>query len=58
MVSTPLSRLVANELRGVTASDLPTRLTIAVLLVAISVAALWRPAWRATTSNLSSLLSP
>lgn len=55
-LAAPLSRLMAGELHGIAAHDLPTRLAVAALLATISSAALVRPAWSASSANLADLL--
>jgi putative ABC transport system permease protein len=52
----PLSASIASDLRGVSASDVPTRMAVAILLMATSSAALLAPAWRVATENLAALL--
>ncbi len=55
-LTSPLTNLLITELHGVAATDVSMRLTIALLLGAISALALWRPVWRAATANLTALL--
>jgi putative ABC transport system permease protein len=52
----PLAASIASELRGVAASDASTRVLVAVVLSAVSIAALVGPAWRASTTDLAALL--
>jgi hypothetical protein len=56
LAAAPLAALVASELRGVSAADLPTRVMVAVALAAISGSALFVPAWRAARGNLAAIL--
>lgn len=56
IAAAPLARLMASELHGVDASDLSTRVAVAAMMIAIAGLALWSPAWRAATLNLSELL--
>jgi putative ABC transport system permease protein len=56
MAAMPVSAAIASELRGVAASDASTRAIVGLLLTAVSVAALLRPAWRASTTDPAVLL--
>jgi predicted permease len=52
----PLVRVIASEVRGLSADDMTSRLAVAALLGVISIGALLTPAWRASTGNLAGLL--
>jgi ABC-type antimicrobial peptide transport system permease subunit len=54
--STLLASALAAEMRGVAASDVPTRMMVALLLAGMSAATLLRPAWRASAADLVALL--
>jgi len=56
IAAAPLTGAIASELRGIAASDVTTRLLVAILLLGISVAALFGPAWKASTTELAALL--
>ena len=56
IAAAPLAATIASEIRGVAASDLPTRLAVVVLLAATSLVALLGPAWKVSTGNLTTLL--
>jgi predicted permease len=56
MASTLLASTLAAEMRGVAAGDLPTRVAVALVLLLISLAALFGPAWRVSAANLTALL--
>jgi putative ABC transport system permease protein len=52
----PLMVVIASEIKGVAASDLSTRIAVAMILLALSVMAMFAPAWRASAANLAGLL--
>ena len=56
LAARPLTLLMAAEFHGVSAGDVGSRLTVAIALVIVSTIALWGPAWRASTRELSGLL--
>ena len=56
LAAAPMAALLASELRGVPPSDLTTRAIVATVLATVSLASLWRPAWRAASWNLAGIL--
>jgi predicted permease len=56
VTTNPVTTRVATELYGISATDLGTRISVAVALAVISALALWLPAWRASGRALSALL--
>jgi putative ABC transport system permease protein len=56
LAARPLTLLMAAEFHGVSAGDVGSRLTVATALAIVSTIALWGPAWRASTRDLSGLL--
>ncbi len=56
LAARPLTLLMAAEFHSVSAGDVGSRLTVAIALVIVSTIALWGPAWRASTRELSGLL--
>ena len=56
IAAAPLAATLASEIRGVAASDLPTRLVVLVLLAGTSLVALLGPAWKASTGSMAALL--
>jgi putative ABC transport system permease protein len=55
-LSEPTARLLAHELHGIGADDLPTRLVIAAGLTAVCLVAVWRPARRAASALPADIL--
>ncbi len=56
MAAVPIAAMLASELRGVSAGDLSTRVAVSLVLMTVSSAALFAPAWRAASENLAALL--
>ncbi|HYE86079.1 MAG TPA: hypothetical protein VEA16_06975, partial [Vicinamibacterales bacterium] len=57
MLATPLAAMLASQTRGVDEAGITTRAMIAVLIAALSIGAMLRPAWRVSTGDIARLLT-